>query len=88
MEGEVYHLVDREVILDRVRSLEYGSPERMFLINLLNDSIIMHKPKHNHVIGVLIKCCEEGRDGDWDVSTNEGLEGFDDMINLLEKCKI
>lgn len=44
--------------------------------------------KHNKDIQVLIKSCEEGRDGDWDCSTDEGKEGFDDMITLLEKCVI
>jgi hypothetical protein len=44
--------------------------------------------KHNSDIDILVKSCEEGRDGDWDVSTNEGLEGFNDMINLLNNCYI
>lgn len=44
--------------------------------------------QHNHNIGVVIKSCEEGRDGDWDVSTDEGKEGFDDMITLLERCLV
>lgn len=42
--------------------------------------------EHNRNIDTVIKSCEEGRDGDWDVSTNEGLEGFNDMITLLERC--
>lgn len=44
--------------------------------------------KHNGDIDTLIKSCEEGRDGDWDVSTNEGLEGFDAMITQLNNCYI
>jgi hypothetical protein len=44
--------------------------------------------KHNGDIDTLIKSCEEGRDGDWDVSTNEGLEGFNDMITQLNNCYI
>jgi hypothetical protein len=44
--------------------------------------------KHNRDVDILVKSCEEGRDGDWDVSTNEGLEGFNDMINLLNNCYI
>ena len=43
---------------------------------------------HNEDIDILIKSCEEGRDGDWDVSTNEGLEGFDAMITQLNNCYI
>lgn len=43
---------------------------------------------HNQNINIVIKSCEEGRDGDWDVSTDEGKEGFDDMITLLERCLI
>ena len=48
--------------------------------------VIDEMEDHNHNINTLIKSCEEGRDGDWDVSTNEGLEGFNDMITLLERC--
>ena len=88
MEGEVYHLVDREVILERVKSLPYGSPERMFLLVLLDNTLRIHKPNHNYNIDVVIESCEQGRDGDWDCSTSEGKEGFDDMITLLKKCKI
>lgn len=50
---------------------------------LLNDI-----KEHNRNINTVIKSCEEGRDGDWDVSTDEGKEGFDDMITLLERCLI
>lgn len=86
--GENFHLVDREVLLDKIRSLEPNTPERLFLLGLLDNSIKIHKPKHNEFIDIVIKSCEEGRDGDWDCSTNEGKEGFNDMIYLLEKCKI
>jgi hypothetical protein len=44
--------------------------------------------KHNRDVDILVKSCEEGRDGDWDVSTNEGLEGFDAMITQLNNCYI
>ena len=37
-------------------------------------------------INIVILSCEEGRDGDWDCSTDEGKEGFDDMIWLLKKA--
>lgn len=53
-------------------------------VNFIDESII----DHNKNIDTLIKSCEEGRDGDWDVSTNEGLEGFNDMITLLERSYI
>jgi hypothetical protein len=43
---------------------------------------------HNENIDTIIKSCEQGRDGDWDCTTDEGKEGFDDMIELLEKCKL
>lgn len=86
--GEIYHLVDREVVLDKIKSLEPNTPERLFLLGLLDNSIRLHKPKHNEFINIVIKSCEEGRDGDWDCCTNEGKEGFNDMITLLEKCKI
>jgi hypothetical protein len=49
-------------------------------------NVIDEMEEHNHNIEIVIKSCEEGRDGDWDCSTTEGKEGFDDMITLLEKC--
>jgi len=60
MEGEVYHLIDRELILDRVKSLEFGSPERVFLLKILDESIRIHKPNHNYHIDCLIESCEQG----------------------------
>ena len=36
------------------------------------------------LIQTVIKSCEEGRDGTWDCSTDEGKEGFNDMKSLLE----
>lgn len=36
---------------------------------------------------ILIKSCEEGYSGDWDSSTDEGKEGFDDMLILLKRIK-
>lgn len=38
-------------------------------------------------LNTLIKSCEEGRDGDWDCTTDEGKEGFDAMIEGLENVK-
>ena len=32
------------------------------------------------------KSCEEGYDGDWNCSTDEGKEGFNDMIELLDRA--
>ena len=32
------------------------------------------------------KSCEEGADGSWDCSTDEGKEGFNDMITLLDEA--
>lgn len=39
------------------------------------------------LIDILIASCNEGYTGDWDCTTNEGKEGFLDMITLLEKLK-
>ena len=50
--------------------------------------IIDNIEEHTRNIQTVIKSCEEGRDGDWDCSTDEGKEGFNDMITLLEKCFI
>lgn len=59
MEGEVFHLVDREVLLERVKSLPYGSPERMFLLDIMDNTIRVHKPNHNYHIDCLIETCEQ-----------------------------
>ena len=39
--------------------------------------------QRKHMFGLLIESCKEGKDGRWDVSTDEGKEGFDTMIDLL-----
>lgn len=59
MEGEVFHLVDREVLLERVKSLPYGSPERMFLLDIMDNTVRVHKPNHNYHIDCLIESCEQ-----------------------------
>lgn len=38
-------------------------------------------------IDLLIKSCQEGLDGTWDCSTDEGRESFQAMIDLLEQLK-
>jgi len=45
--------------------------------------------KHNSDIDILVKSCEEGRNGIMPVrSTTEGKEGFDNLITLLNNCYI
>ena len=88
MEGETYHLIDREVLLHRVKQLEFNSPERMFLLDLMDNTVRIHKPQQNYHIDILIRSCEEGKSGEWDCSTDEGKEGFNDMIYMLEHLKI
>ena len=39
------------------------------------------------LINTVIKSCEEGEDGTWDCSTDEGKQGFADMATLLEEAK-
>jgi len=36
------------------------------------------------LLNVLKMCCEEGMNGDWDCSTQEGKESFGDMIAIIE----
>jgi hypothetical protein len=36
------------------------------------------------LLNVLKMCCEEGLDGTWDCTTEEGRESFGDMISLIE----
>lgn len=74
MIGETYHLIDREVIMNRIKTLEPASPERMFLLSLLDNSIRIHKPQHNYHIDKVIEVCEER--GDYSIKP------------LLQKCKI
>lgn len=45
------------------------------------------KEEFNHKINILIASCNEGYDGTWDCCTDEGKEGFLDMIKLLEELK-
>lgn len=35
------------------------------------------------LLDVLCKTCDEGLDGTWDCSTEEGRKGFEDMKDLL-----
>jgi hypothetical protein len=35
-------------------------------------------------IKTVIKSCKEGKSGKWDCSTDEGKEGFDAMVWLLQ----
>lgn len=39
------------------------------------------------IIDTVRKSCEEGFDGTWDCSTDEGKEGFNDMITLLDEAE-
>jgi hypothetical protein len=36
------------------------------------------------LLGVLKMSCQEGLDGTWDCSTEEGKESFGDMIAIIE----
>ena len=53
----------------------------------------MEKPTKKEIkeamlnIRIVKKSCEEGHDETWDCSTEEGREGFLDMITLLEKAE-
>lgn len=88
MGEETYHLIDREILLHRLKTLEFNSPERVFLLDIMDNSKRIHRPQHNYHVDLVIRSCEEGRDGDWDCSTSEGKEGFDDMIVILNDLKI
>jgi len=39
------------------------------------------------LINILIASCNEGYAGTWDCTTDEGKQGFLDMITLLERLK-
>lgn len=39
------------------------------------------------LIDILIESCNQGISGEWDCTTDEGKEGFESMITLLEKLK-
>lgn len=53
----------------------------------------MNKPTPEEIkeamidIATVKKSCEEGLDGTWDCSTEEGREAFNDMITLLERAE-
>lgn len=93
MGEETYHLIDREVLLHRLKQVSNFErfqeiPERDFILGLLESSKRIHKPQQNYHVELVIRSCEEGRDGIWDCSTNEGKEGFNDMISILNDLKI
>ena len=67
-----YLLVDCYRILDRLKLLEPNSPEKIFLLELMNNSNKIHLDRHNYFIDRLIE-------------TNTGDEN---KITMLEKCKI
>jgi len=37
-------------------------------------------------IEIVIESCEQGKDGTWDCTTDEGKQGFDDMVTLLRRA--
>lgn len=39
------------------------------------------------LIDILIESCNQGISGEWDCTTDEGKQGFLDMITLLERLK-
>jgi hypothetical protein len=39
------------------------------------------------LLNILKMSCEEGLDGSWDCTTEEGKEGFGDMITIIEMIK-
>jgi hypothetical protein len=47
----------------------------------------MTKAECLELIETLKKSCDEGQDGDWDCSTDEGRDGFSDMRDLLEQVQ-
>ena len=44
----------------------------------------MNKKECLQELAILKKSCEEGMDGTWDCSTQEGREGFEAMIRQIE----
>lgn len=37
------------------------------------------------LLNIVIESCKQGLDGTWDCSTNEGKEGFQSMIDVLQE---
>jgi hypothetical protein len=56
----------------------------------LKDTIVFLRKELNKMkrvfdlLNVLKMSCQEGLDGDWDCSTEEGRESFGDMITIIE----
>jgi ElaB/YqjD/DUF883 family membrane-anchored ribosome-binding protein len=48
----------------------------------------MNKEQILEKIKILHDSCEEGLDGSWDCSTDEGKESFIDMQDLLKEVKM
>ena len=44
-------------------------------------------PETIHTLDTLIASCNEGMNGEWDTTTEEGKEGFQAMIDDLERIK-
>ncbi len=45
------------------------------------------KEEQIRLINILIESCNQGISGEWDCTTDEGKQGFESMITLLEKLK-
>jgi hypothetical protein len=57
----------------------------------IDRKLVARKALFNGVISridTVITSCEQGKSGEWDCSTDEGKEGFDAMIQLLDEAKL
>ena len=59
----------------------------LFLKGNKNIVVDINIKEINHLLDIVISSCREGMSGDWDCCSQDGKEGFDDMIKLLYKVK-
>lgn len=56
-------------------------------IKFINIKLKIMTEEKIRLIDILIESCNQGISGEWDCSTDEGKQGFEDMITLLERLK-
>lgn len=58
-----------------------------FLTQYQNIIVDIKLKEFNEIMNIVISSCREGISGDWDCCSDEGKQGFEDMITLLYKAK-
>jgi len=87
-EGDDYYTIeDGQVVWscwDDVSEELYTPDIRYFATEQEAQKELIKMKRIFNLLNVLKMCCEDGKNGDWDCSSEEGKESFGDMIVVLE----